>query len=206
LNPGFKVYKFLYHNHNRNGIIKLQLLKTPIEINNYVNKLTEGQVIIHYRLNNTPYIDIINIDIRKKYDIQNSLQMIRSKNNKTICNDLISACSISISNTATINDTLDTRNIIFDEEDITEFFLSIIHNSIAEPLYVEDIWAMYYTSSNRNIKFKDNYKIQVNVIDNNFNIIQLNNTDSIQIKKEGDKNVIIGVKNMEPSGSSPVVF
>ena len=51
LNPGFKVYKFLYHNYNRNGIIKLQLLKTPVEINNYVNKLMGGQVIIHYRLN-----------------------------------------------------------------------------------------------------------------------------------------------------------
>jgi len=170
----------------------------------------EGQIIIHYRWNNTPYVDVVSIDINKKYDIGSSLNIIRDnsrKGNKQNYCDLVSACSITVSNVASINDTVTSKNFIFNEEDITDFFLSTAHNSINKRLYVEDIWTMWYTSSNisNNIEFKDNYTIQVVIIDSNLNVIELNNNDAIQITTNDDNQMII--KHMIiPAGNEPKLF
>jgi len=210
LNPGLKIDRFLYHDYNRECITRLKSFKTRDDINIYVNKLMNGLVIIHYRWDNTPYVDVVSIDINKKYDIGSSLNIIRDnsrKGNKQNYCDLVSACSITVSNVASINDTVTSKNFIFNEEDITDFFLSIAHNSINKRLYVEDIWTMWYTSSNisNNIEFKDNYTIQVVIIDSNLNVIELNNNDAIQITTNDDNQMII--KHMIiPAGNEPKLF
>ena len=165
-NRGLKINKIYYYNNNR-------FIKKDIKnLDRYTKTLTDDEIIyILYKYDNINYVDIVNSSNGEDYDIENSLNLIKENNYK----HLISACSITISN---------NNKIIYDEVDITRLFLRLLHNAINRRITIKSI--NNYMINNFNLS--NNNRFELTIVDNNCNIYELNEKNSITITPTEKKN------------------
>ena len=155
LNRGLYIDYVYYYENNTMKIINKK------KMNNYINRIKEDSIMyIVYKLDNIKYIDIVNNNNKDTY----TLTPIKDMYYK----GLVSACSVTIKN---------DHKIIYDEIDITNLFIRLLHNSINRDISIKDIKPYIY----RTLNIEDNYQLNLLIIDNNCNICQLNEDSVINI-------------------------
>tara|TARA_B100000809_G_C14959964_1_gene467014 strand:- start:367 stop:816 length:450 start_codon:yes stop_codon:yes gene_type:complete len=139
-----------------------------------INRSNDETIYIMYRYDNVKYIDIVDSSNRVNYNIKNSLNLIKDNYYK----DIISACSVTIKN----NDT-----VIYDEVDVTRIFLRLFHNAIDRQITVKSIKNFMIN----NFNLSNDYRFRLTIVDNECNIIELSEEDSITINTVTDNYVFL---------------
>ena len=159
LNRGLKINYVYYYTNNQ--MIQIDKNKR----NKYIEKIDNSDCMyIVYRFNSCKYIDIVSSSNKSHYEILDSLKYINNEYYK----GLVCACSITIS---------DENIVIYDEIDITDILISLLHNSINSKLSIEHI--KHYMFNELNIE--DNYSFVMTLIDRDCCLHQLNTSNFINI-------------------------
>jgi len=159
LNQGLKIdYVYYYTNNEMIQIDKNKRYE-------YIEKIEDNDCIyIIYRFDNIKYIDIISNYNKSEYNTSSSLKSIKDDYYKGV----VCACSVTIS---------DDNIIIYDEMDITDIFISLLHNSLNSKLYMIHIKNYIFDYLN----IKDNYDFKLTFIDKDCDIYKLNLSNYINI-------------------------
>ena len=168
LNQGLKIDYVYYYSDN--NMIKINKNKR----HEYIDKIGDNNCLyIVYRFNNIKYIDIVSNDNKSVYNTLYSLKSIKDEYYK----GLICACSVTIS---------DNNTPIYDEMDITDIFISLLHNSLNSKVSVNHI--KNYIFNYLNIDY--DYTFKLTVIDSDCRIYNLSSFNYININSVSENYVL----------------
>ena len=128
----------------------------------------DGTLVVFYEWNNNRYIDIVNGERLQDYNIEKSLGLVRRNNVESS----VSACSMTVASKGAV---------LYDEEDITSLFISLLHNSIIGMLSLEEISLVLFIVYE--LEVGRDYNFTLSVVDKNGELFEVTKGQYVHVVK-----------------------